>query len=117
MQSPEIRPKGAASLKTFSLQAGSPRSDFMPGIPNNQTDLPPPDELTATDAITQPGHDPASAAAAAPPVPRGAEAIRRYWEHAPVGPGVYRMIAANGEVLYVGKAKSVRKRIASYLRP
>ena len=27
------------------------------------------------------------------------------------------MIAANGEVLYVGKAKSVRKRIASYMRP
>ncbi|MGB9426714.1 MAG: excinuclease ABC subunit UvrC, partial [Methylocella sp.] len=31
--------------------------------------------------------------------------------------GVYRMIAADGEVLYVGKAKSVRKRIASYMRP
>jgi len=50
-------------------------------------------------------------------VRHGAEAIRRVWEHAPVGPGVYRMIAANGEVLYVGKAKSVRKRIASYMRP
>src|SRR6202045_3220351 len=50
-------------------------------------------------------------------VRHGAEAIRRVWEHAPVGPGVYRMIAANGEVLYVGKAKSVRNRIASYMRP
>ena len=50
-------------------------------------------------------------------VRHGAEAIRRVWEHAPAGPGVYRMIAANGEVLYVGKAKSVRKRIASYMRP
>src|SRR6202023_3314274 len=49
-------------------------------------------------------------------VRHGAEAIRRVWEHAPVGPGVYRMIAANGEVLYVGKAKSVRNRIASYMR-
>ncbi len=49
-------------------------------------------------------------------VRRGAAAIRRFWEHAPNGPGVYRMIAANGEVLYVGKAKSVRNRIASYLR-
>ena len=48
---------------------------------------------------------------------QGVEAIRRAWEHAPAGPGVYRMIAANGEVLYVGKAKSVRKRIASYVRP
>ncbi|MDR3463720.1 MAG: excinuclease ABC subunit UvrC, partial [Beijerinckiaceae bacterium] len=47
----------------------------------------------------------------------GASVIRSYWTHAPKGPGVYRMIAANGEVLYVGKAKSVRKRIASYMRP
>ncbi len=47
---------------------------------------------------------------------RGAEVIRSYWKHAPVGPGVYRMIAADGEVLYVGKAKSVKRRIASYMR-
>ena len=50
-------------------------------------------------------------------VKAGAAAIRTFWTHAPKGPGVYRMIAANGEVLYVGKAKSVRKRIASYMRP
>ena len=50
-------------------------------------------------------------------VRHGAAVIRGFWDHAPEGPGVYRMIAANGEVLYVGKAKSVRKRIASYMRP
>ena len=49
-------------------------------------------------------------------VQRGAAAIRAHWKHAPQGPGVYRMIGADGEVLYVGKAKSVRKRIASYMR-
>jgi excinuclease ABC subunit C len=49
-------------------------------------------------------------------VRRGAEVIREYCKFAPHGPGVYRMIGADGEVLYVGKAKSVRKRIASYTR-
>ena len=47
---------------------------------------------------------------------RGTEVIRSYWKHAPIGPGVYRMMSGDGEVLYVGKAKSVKKRIASYMR-
>ncbi|MDQ3517176.1 MAG: nuclease, partial [Gemmatimonadota bacterium] len=31
-------------------------------------------------------------------------------------PGVYRMIARDGEVLYVGKSKRVRSRLLSYFR-
>ncbi len=50
-------------------------------------------------------------------VRRGSAVIRSYWQHAPLGPGVYRMLAEDGELLYVGKARSVRKRIASYMRP
>lgn len=48
---------------------------------------------------------------------RGAEAIREFWRHAPTGPGVYRMIGSEGEVLYVGKARSIKKRIAAYMAP
>jgi excinuclease ABC subunit C len=48
---------------------------------------------------------------------RGAAVVRQACKTAPLGPGVYRMIGADGEVLYVGKAKSVSKRIASYCRP
>src|ERR1700722_4135344 len=31
-------------------------------------------------------------------------------------PGVYRMLAANGEVVYVGKSKCIRSRLLSYFR-
>jgi excinuclease ABC subunit C len=35
----------------------------------------------------------------------------------PRKPGVYRMIGADGEVLYVGKARSLRSRVAAYTQP
>jgi excinuclease ABC subunit C len=50
------------------------------------------------------------------PLAAGVAAIRGYAKLAPKGPGVYRMADAKGEVLYVGKAKSIRKRIVSYAR-
>ena len=50
------------------------------------------------------------------PLAGGVAAIQRYAKHAPKAPGVYRMVDAKGEVLYVGKAKSIRKRIVSYAR-
>ena len=57
------------------------------------------------------------APAEAGPMARGAHVIKAFWKHAPMGPGVYRMLNDAGEVLYVGKARSIKKRILSYTAP
>jgi len=47
----------------------------------------------------------------------GRAAIAHAVKHAPTSAGVYRMLNAANDVLYVGKAKNVRKRLSSYARP
>jgi excinuclease ABC subunit C len=51
------------------------------------------------------------------PLATGRAAIARAVRHAPQSSGVYRMLSAGGDVLYVGKAKDVSKRLSSYARP
>jgi excinuclease ABC subunit C len=47
----------------------------------------------------------------------GRAAVLHYAKLAPSRPGVYRMIDGRGDVLYVGKAKNIKKRVAAYARP
>lgn len=50
----------------------------------------------------------------APSLKNGTEIIRGILSGIPTAPGVYRMINADGEVIYVGKAKNLLKRITNY---
>ncbi len=49
-----------------------------------------------------------------PDIEAGVAAIRNVVKTLPIRPGVYRMLDARGEVLYVGKARALRNRVTNY---
>jgi len=52
----------------------------------------------------------------APDLDAGIAAIRNVLKTLPVRPGVYRMLDARGDVLYVGKARALKNRVSNYVK-
>jgi excinuclease ABC subunit C len=70
--------------------------------------------MTGADKPTLPSLEHLPSEDAPPPALKGVEAIRDAWKRMPAKPGVYRMVGADGEVLYVGKARSLKARVGNY---
>ena len=87
--------------------APAPEPDIDPTTKLDEAeDASAPLELDLEETVAEPG-----------PLARGAAVIKEFWKHAPLGPGVYRMLGEDGEVLYVGKARSIKRRILAYTTP
>ncbi|MGL3106805.1 excinuclease ABC subunit UvrC [Bradyrhizobium sp. BR 1432] len=103
-------------------RARKPVRVTAPHAPPREAEMAPPDLDPATasgddeDDARLPDILEESGAVGEGPLATGHEAIERAVRLAPTSAGVYRMLNANADVLYVGKAKNVKKRLSNYAR-
>jgi excinuclease ABC subunit C len=70
--------------------------------------------MTADDDTLPASEEPAASADSGGGFAGGVAAIRAVMKNLPPRPGVYRMLDARGDALYVGKARNLKSRVANY---
>src|SRR5262245_11438217 len=93
------------------------RRPYLRGMSGTNKDVDPTTELLEEDEEQALAEQEAASELAPGPLALGRVVIADHAKLAPSSPGVYRMIDGKGDVLYVGKAKNIRKRIIAYTRP
>jgi excinuclease ABC subunit C len=104
---PKTRPGSEPAPQPADLPPQDASADLDPATSGTEED----DEARLPDISEEGGEAEPEARLAV-----GHAAIEHAVRHAPTSPGVYRMLNAANDVLYVGKAKNVRKRLGSYAR-
>ena len=111
-ENPKTSPKTSGPAKPpRGSEPDLPPNDLAADV-DPATSIPEEDEEARLPEVPE---EPAAAVAEGP-LAVGHAAIENAVRLAPISPGVYRMLNAASDVLYVGKAKNVRKRLASYAR-
>jgi excinuclease ABC subunit C len=103
---PEIKRESAADLPDQGLETADIDPAAAPVVEDDEDESRLPDLTEDSAEIVAEGR-----------LAVGHEAIEKAVRLAPTSPGVYRMLNTNNDVLYVGKAKNVKKRLSSYARP
>ncbi len=107
-------PKNQTDL---DIEPAAPTEPAELGEEDEEQSLPEADVVESSLGAAEAGGLLAEGSIAEGSLAEGRAAIVRYAKLAPSRPGVYRMIDPRGDVLYVGKAKNIKKRVTAYARP